>query len=69
MASLRMAIKQLAVDQKEVGDGKVILVITVYELRDHLGALRVRAFLRSVTNSTNKDPDLISSAVHKTPLF
>ena len=63
-----MATKQLAVEQKEVGDGKLILVITVDELRDHLGALTVRAFLWSVTKSY-KDPDLISSAVHKTPLF
>lgn len=60
-----MATKELAVEQKEIR--KVILVM-VNELRDHLGAPRVRAFLWSATKSTNKDSDLIGSAVQKTPL-
>lgn len=62
MASLCMATEQPAADQK-AGDSKFILVITVDEIRNHLGALRVRAFLWSVTKSSNKGPDLISCAV------
>jgi len=69
MASLCMATKQPAAEQKEAGDGKVILLIAVDELRDHLGAPQAKAFLWSVTKSSNKDPDLIISAVHKTLLF
>lgn len=63
-----MATEQLAVKQKQVGDGNTILVSTVDELRDHLGALRVKAFLWSVTMSTNKDPDLIIPLVTR-PLY
>lgn len=65
-----MAIKQLAVEEKELGDGKLIFVITgdeqgtTWEL-----SLRVRAFFSSITKFINKDPDLISSGAHKTPVF
>lgn len=62
MASLCMATEQPAADQK-AGDSKFILVITVDEIRNHLWALRLRAFLWSVTKSSNKGPDLISCAV------
>lgn len=45
MASLCIATKQLAVEQQEDRDSKLILVITVDELRDHLGALDGKSIL------------------------
>lgn len=60
------ATEQPAVEQK-AGDRKLLLVITVHEIRYHLGALRVRALLMICYKIHNKGPDLISCAVYETP--